>query len=79
MPGVHSTMVTGHAEMPEIAILTQHLVDRFLIDHGTSLRNPIRLSDLEVCEYYATIRKAGLRCGLVQGAGGRRAVSWGDG
>jgi hypothetical protein len=55
--GLHATMVEGAAELPEIAILCQHLADAFLTEHGTPLRKPIRLDDETICEFYAKIRR----------------------
>ena len=54
LPGEHNTAVFwGRSEIGTIAAALAH---KFLTKHGTRLRDPMRLSDLQYCELYAKVR-----------------------
>jgi hypothetical protein len=54
LPGAHNTAVFwGQSEVGTIGAALAH---RFLTKHGTRLRNPMLLSDVQFCELYAKVR-----------------------
>jgi hypothetical protein len=54
LPGEHNTAVLSMRS--EVGTLGAALAHKFLTKHGTRLRNPIVLSDVQFCELYARVR-----------------------
>lgn len=54
LPGAHNTAVITLAS--EVGTIGAALAHRFLTKHGTRLRSPLLLSDVQYCELYAKVR-----------------------
>ncbi|MEQ9400116.1 MAG: hypothetical protein RJQ04_13220 [Longimicrobiales bacterium] len=57
MPGVHSTVVSGGPGLHGVAVLVEYLAAGFLAEAGTPFRSRLDLTEDEVLENYAIVKK----------------------
>lgn len=58
MPGRHNTAVENDSYFPEVAALGEHLCTAFLLANGTRFSRTRLLSDSDIVERYASVKRA---------------------
>jgi hypothetical protein len=72
LPGAHNTAVlTTRSEVGTIGAALAH---KFLTKHGTRLRDPLLLTDVQFCELYAKVRMDIAKYRQMQGSGLQRKL-----